>query len=891
MHARVCLTILISALLPVITFPALSAMAQDIKFVERPENEFLILALNVNGVERDEGIVAYLPETQSPDKVLVPLGDFAQALSFSIEVNPGEGIAEGWFINEAKIFQLDLRAKQVTVGGVKTPLADGVAEAQTDDIFVRAEALERWFEVNIELDMSSLTLFIDTKTALPFQQIGERRERAERLLKKSYYNYNQAENAVLLPYKNFSLPHFIFQQSLTASKNTEQFNYSTASALQAHFDFMKFGTRLLLAGQYKKDDRFQISNSELTFTRRSPDRDLLGPLDAGLLAIGDVDYPDTPLFKGGQRGRGVAVSSDPQVSASFATNTEEFSIEGEAPIGWDAELYRNGHFIDFQEIGNDGRYDFENVTLLGGLNQFEIILYGPEGQKRTVTRQVYRGAEMLPAGDFRYSMSAGQPKADFLPLTEEPESDGTAGGSAQFFYGLTKYLTAGVSLFTGEDGSQQVRGRSNAATVSTIFSFLGTNTQLQAMAANKGRRSYDLEARTRFAGINLSFRHRENKGFLAEDKDVKRESGLHLTRSFGFLNTSLYGEKRTFQLKEIETAIGNLLSVDFFGMKFTNQLEKVLSKNEQQERFNGDFSILSSIFDTRLRGNLLYDLDPKASERLISARFSVFKDFANDTSLRITGEHQFDSGINSINLRYSYPVGPFYLDLTGGASDNDNYQAGITLRAALQPDATGNYGLVDARKGGLTNLGIRGFIDKNNNSLFDEGDEPIENVIFKASRGQVEGATGKDGLAVLNGLGEAPTRFSVDKASIPDIYLKAAKDSFDLIPRQGASSIIDFAFVQLGEIDGYVLLTGEDGESRNPAQGIEIEIADAQSGLAMETVKSEFDGYYLISSIPLGSYVIRVLPVWMEEEEEMPSREVTLTAEEPFISDVNFLLP
>ncbi len=139
----------------------------------------------------------------------------------------------------------------------------------------------------------------------------------------------------------------------------------------------------MLSGSKGTQSSGRIDNSKLTFEPRDPSREMLGFMKAGAVSFGDITYPDVPLAVGRKRGRGVSVSSDSKFGAYRSSSAETYAVDGDAPIGWDAELYRNGYFVAFQEVSADGRYNFEDVELVRGFNLMQVILYGPEGQKQT----------------------------------------------------------------------------------------------------------------------------------------------------------------------------------------------------------------------------------------------------------------------------------------------------------------------------------------------------------------------------------------------------------------------------------------------------------------------------------------------------------------------------
>ena len=197
--------------------PAAPAIGEGVEFVERPDDEFLILALEINGTLREDGVEAWLPLEAGPSGVLVPLGAISRAMSYVIEANPGDGLAEGWFQREARLFQLDLLAKSVIVDGNRFALPSGGAEAHVDDIYVRAELLSAWFELEITLDLSSLILSVSSEGALPFQERQERQARYRRLGRRFAHDEIDPETVVFLPYSTASRPALLLSQSIGAS--------------------------------------------------------------------------------------------------------------------------------------------------------------------------------------------------------------------------------------------------------------------------------------------------------------------------------------------------------------------------------------------------------------------------------------------------------------------------------------------------------------------------------------------------------------------------------------------------------------------------------------------------------------------------------------------------
>ncbi len=841
--------------------------------VERPEDDQIIVGINVNGIPREQGMTVFLPLESSLEDVLVPLGQISELMSFSIESNAGDKKAEGFFIKEENAFQLDLNTKEVLVNGQKFALQDGEAEIQEDDIYVKASSLEDWFGIKIKFDMSELVLNITSEADLPFQERMKRLLNAERRKKTYVFDPIKPENAQLAPYRNFSFPSIYTTTSVGARKSPAGTSVIGTGTLQGNQDIAKFEADYSFGTRYNSLVSSEISSARLTLQRRDVSKNLLGPLHAGRISLGDVAFPTVPLFLGGQRGMGVEVSSDSRLGQRYASNSENFILDGDAPVGWDAELYRNGAFIAFQQIGPDGRFVFENLNLNNGFNSFEIVLYGPQGQKTVIRREITRGARSLRKGEIQYDFAAGMPGSDLLPFSENSRTERTAGMSGQAFYGFTNFFTMGASVYSGPqdtitDSARRFSSesiidaeddpfddrfsttRSTGAAISASASFLGMNFQGQVLGADKGRRAYEAGVVAKPFGINLGLSRTEYKNFLEEDQDIKSRTEISASRNFGKFSTSLRVQQRDFLEREDDTIIENVTSFKFLGVNISNDLVRTLSKNDGIDDFEGEITALTDIYGVRFRTALIYDLDTDAQSRYRRISFSGQKSLTSRSSLRFEGAHEFDSDIDSLNLRFSRDFAKFGLDLDATANTDQNYSLTVGLRTALQPDQNNRYHTVDPRSGGLASLGARAFIDSNDNGTFDQDEILIENVQFKASTSSDKSNTDEQGVAYITNLGEAPVRLSVVSESIPDIYLAPKFDHRDLIPRRGSTPIIDFPFVKMSEISGYLV------HLKRGLEGVVVRLINGGDGSEVEKTETDSDGYFIFPAVKGGNYKI-----------------------------------
>ena len=833
------------------------------------------VGMEIDGIPLDDNLTVFLPSGETLENVLIPLGAFSEIMTLPIKANVGDKRAEGFIKTEDNAFQLDLNTGEVLFNGSRVKLDKNEAIIHEGDIYVRASSIKKWLDIAINFDMSQLTLHIRPKEKLPFQERLERLARAAKLGKTYNYEPVKPENSELAPYKNFSLPSLYLNNSVGYTKTQTGSSVAVLNSLQGNQDIAQLEADYTFSNRYDSvGDSNGITGARATLQRRDVLNRMLGPLKAGKIAFGDVSFPSVPLFLGGNSGAGVLISSDSRLGNSYANNTGNFILDGDAPVGYDAELYKNGAFIAFQQIGPDGRYSFPNLDLNTGFNNFQIILYGPQGQKTIVNREVTRGSRMLKKGETQYDIAAGMPRSDFLPFAKTAQKDRMVGASGQVFHGIADNVTMGTSFFSGPQdagnlsidrlasNSLPILGvdntdrnntvRATGATISGSVSFLGMNFQEQALQANNNRSAYESSVNTRIFGTNLGLSHTLYKNFLAENQKVKAESELSAFRSFDKFTMGFQVQKIDYLDQTDEVNLENTVSFNFFGVSINNDLVKHLTENHVNENLQGELTAaVSGWKGVRFRGSLLYDLEPDPGQSAYQRLgFSAQKNFTERTSVRLEGIHDFQSDIDQLDMTLSRDYAKFGVDFNAVATTNNDYAFTVGLRHALQPDNEGHYHLVDPRTGGQAALGVRAFMDNNNNRVFDAGDKPLEGIDFAVSTSSDHATTNKDGIAYISNLGETPMRMRVVTESIPDIYLAPEFDHRDLIPRRGSTPIIDFPFVKMSEIAGYLT------HLKEGVEGVIVKLLSAVNGDVVEQTETDADGYFIFPAVKGGSYKI-----------------------------------
>jgi hypothetical protein len=189
---------------------------------------------------------------------------------------------------------------------------------------------------------------------------------------------------------------------------------------------------------------------------------------------------------------------------------------------------------------------------------------------------------------------------------------------------------------------------------------------------------------------------------------------------------------------------------------------------------------------------------------------------------------------------------------------------------------------------GRGSVSARVFLDNNQDGIFNENDEAIENVGFTINGGYQKVRTDKNGIAFLTGITEhRPVNIAVAVATLNDPLWTPALEGMRIVPRPGQAMQLDFPVFSNGEIDGTIYLVKEDRTV--PAGRVKVEAVN-QQGRVIRSTTTEYDGFYVISNIPPGDYSVRVSPeqlnrLNLQVDAGLP---VVISADDQFKSGIDF---
>lgn len=820
------------------------------------EDNLLVLGMKYKEWDMNAGLAAY----GNSDAVMLPLGGVAASLDFNIHVDDELEGATGWFISEDRHFSMDLKKNEVTVAGTKKTLPAGMVIRGDDDIYVDSKTLGQWFPVDFNIRFSEMTVDVAPREKLAFQ------EKLDREQKRDDIRAGGGRSEATLPlaemdYKPFSMPFADVSLNTTVSDSRKKdpevrSNYSVL----AQGDMAYMTSNIYLNG----NDENGVDNLRMKLERTDPEGGLLGPLGASRYAMGDVESGNFPILGYNDVERGFSITNG-DINRSYDFDTTRF--EGNLSPGWEVEVYRNDNLIDSEVVGSGGRYDFEEPIYYGN-NDFKLVFYGPQGQRREETKRVTIGEGMLKKGDDQYRLSLtqkGTQTVDSKNLTDVLDR-GSVRAVAQFERGLTENLSVGTGV-----SSVEIEGeRHNYLNLGLRGSAAGIFGKADYLYDTQGGHAVELSALTTLGPLSVRARQELYSDFITEetyDNTSPVKAVTEVSARGTIPSTRITPDLPfTVALKDIDrenshqTELSNRLSTRLGGVSLSNIMTATFNDDAADETtVEGSFQASGRLGPTYLRGSLDYDLGPEIKAtameisdywRLndsLSAEVKLKHDLGDVDRTTVSSSLNWDTGKVTVSPRVSY-------------DSEGNFSGFVSANFSLGKEPRSNRLDFSSRpRSDSGAVSAMVFHDRNNNKVFDADDRRLEGVEVRAPQAGRDLKTDENGVAFLTGLPKFKTTdIEVNRGTLEDPFHEPSGEGNSILPRPGGIQEIDIPVITVGEIDGTLYTQTADGRKKR-AVNAQIQLVDA-SGEVVQTVKSEYDGFYLFMKVPPGPYTVRVNP-------------------------------
>lgn len=859
-----------------LAFPVVSS-AEDVttdKWTPRDE-DLRLLQIQVEKYKLED----ILPTYQRKDYLLVPLGYMAEILDLAIEVDIGTGVAKGFVFNEQSTFYLDTARNEVIIKGVSSTYDQSLVYVLDDDIYVDGSLLSQWFDITINADLLASSITFKAKDQFPFILRMQREEKIAKTRARlgadiPYYPYHYE------PYDMLNAP-FIDQTFESTNRYGDDTTNTLNSITYMTADLLGMSSSLYLFAS--QDDI--LNDYRFTLGKKDPEAELLGFAKASEYAMGSITEPRLKnITIPGNQEPGALISSFP---LNQQAEYDRHRFRGNLLPGWEVELYHNDRLIGYQSIPVDGQYDFDDIPILFGRNYFRLVFYGPQGQVREQEEIFELGQSLTKKGEHYYRALA---------------SDNERGGSratVQYDVGLSDRFSAsfiGASIPLNDSSTTVEQHNYVQAGIRGFWeSFFASVDMIDDI---DGGEAVNFDLQTGFGSTVIKFNHTILNQFFSEEyqlaaQEFKDNTEFRIDTAIppSFLPRipfTLGLKMSDFVSGNDRNELTNLLSLQTYGLSLSNQLTYV-ENSSAKNIFTGKFGLSSYIGGTSVRGGINYLFQPveEVTSVDITVRPRLYKKFQFTYGLN----YFFVSDLTQVSASASKAIGKYNLSFGARYNTDDVFSLDARFSIGIGREPREKKWEANALAiAGRGSVSARVFLDNNQDGLYNEGDEAIENVGFTLNSGYQKTKTDKNGIAYITGIPEyRPVNIAINKSTLVDPLWTAALDGMRIVPRPGQAMQLDFPIFTSGEIDGTAYLTR--GDKEIPAGRVKVEIVD-KKGRVIRFATTEYDGFYVISNIPLGEYTVRISPAQLNELNLQVETEplIVISAKNQFESGVDFIL-
>jgi hypothetical protein len=620
-------------------------------------------------------------------------------------------------------------------------------------------------------------------------------------------------------------------------------------SIEANGSVLASGELLGLAGRVRVGFSFgEPPQFGITLSNASERPELLGPLGARNLAIGDVIAPAQPLISDSLGGRGIVISSRPPWSVDLVDRIE---LTGPLAHGWEAELWQDERLVAVCREGDQaGNWRFADLSLRTGRNRWLVRLHGPHGEieERIFVRIV--GPQMNAENEIEYSFGfvdggrpvLGEPEEQArLPLTGPT-------AFATLDWGVSQQLTARMDL-------RVTQGREPALALGMEGSLGGGLWAGTLARTSAGDLAAAVRLARRFGSSDFVFdfsRHggESDPAAPAVVRDNEQIIALEGQGRLGFGQLSLpwqvRAESATLRGGREQQAIAARIGLPLADWQANAQIGLQRS-GEGAWQGNSVFSATAQLEGWRLRGGLNAQIDNGLA--LGGIQLSAIRPMPTG-SLALDLDWDVASGALGAGVSINHELGPFGLS-AGAGFGRDGWRIGLGINLGLW---RGGPRWRTARAGIASSGAVlaRTFVDADLDGVFDDEEEPVAGARFIVGSAVRREETAESGEAFLRGLPAGPAvDLETQLSSLPDFSLRPARAGDRVELRPGEIRELAIPLQVTGSIEIEVLLQA--GENLVPRSGVEVVLRDGAGNEAARGI-TDFAGFALFEGLKFGEY-------------------------------------
>ncbi|MFL6657549.1 MAG: hypothetical protein ACJ8GW_05725 [Massilia sp.] len=768
-----------------------------------------------------EAIGAY----QQGDEVLLPLGEVAHLLTIAISVSPADCQASGYILDQARGFHFDGQSRSVLRGETRTSVAPGLLRCEDDDIYIASSLLASWLPLDLGIDLANLSLQVKAREPLPLQARFARMDRQLPGAVAAAPSYPRVNT----PYDLASAPFIDQTISMEAERTPAQKRSRTTIISYLTADLGGAEAALYVNSAQR---------TRWTLGRQDPDANLLGPLHARTVQVGSVVLPGVPnVALGSAGGNGLLVSNR---GLGQPMQFDRHQFQGDLAPGWDVELYFNEALIGVQQARPDGRYQFDDLPLVYGANEFRLVFHGPLGQLHIERHSFMIDQSRLAPGELAYSVALQR-------------DDGGRGHTLlQTDAGISKQLSASAGVLRVGDGATA----RNYANVGLHAYFDHLVVDAAAVRVDTGGILTQLGVRTRLGPFAYAASRAWARDFVSDFyQDLRLRDEVRIDGVPAGMPVSVLARSERLTSGAARRELALRLAAYRWGTALSHALHWQSGVGPAQA--DGMLQASRRVAGIGMSAQMQYAIRPNACLSALTLAADKFLDNGYVANVGVT--RSFTDRQRRITAALNKNLGRFGMGINGFVAERGGWGVGVQLFvAAGREPRRGRWQSDAAPMAGTGSASLRAFLDTNRNGVLDAGETPLANVGFLVNGAPQIVRTDGDGVAWLGRLPPSQeAAIAIDPNTLEDPQWQALQAGVRIVPRAGKVSEVDFAIGMVGEIDG-VTFRLEKGKKR-PASQLQLQLVDVANKV-VTSASSGADGYFLMTAIAPGRYQLRVAP-------------------------------
>lgn len=861
------------------SWPGFSQIEETIPHVDRTE---WIANFEINDLQLAEALIF----VEQKGRLYAPLEDVLRGLELKFDINPDLKSGSGWVVQVQRKVEVNFEKNFAITDGQKKNISSDDYFFEQGVCYMGVDTISEIWPVVLSFDKRRLTVKASGKEKLP---IEVRLEREERRKKLSHKNKNKSEYPLIEnPYSSGTFPSI--DMNLSSGYDRDRLGYSQFNLTGAS-DLAESGLDFFFAGDTKKS----VTDGRITMGRESNEGNVFGIRELRTAKVGDVTMPGINLVSNPRFERGIEISTAP---LNYLTDLGYTNIDGHGSPGTEVELYRGNELIDFQIITKDGRYNFVNVPLIIGRNDFRTVTYSSNGQieENEHTVRVEDALVKEHSGAFQFYMTeSGYSTGQYLGINSpnQPSSKQTS-SLFQYEYGITPLISVRAfqarmpdrqsliddnqfrsitslrplfpSTFDATLSRSQSSFMNNYTGAGLKWSALGVYWKGDAVKDEFNGQASEVSALSGFENYTLNLGHARFNNFVSaysyfngdflRDKDRAR-----LASNWSFYpgtntDSDLQWEKKRGVLDSSEEKSIWRISQRIKKWRITNHITQTWFRGYDTNTMatrTGDLEIYTRPSRWDYTAGLSYSI--LEITRATSERILVGVDATSESRFDFGWQRDLNPILDTFVFQMSKKWNEFRTGLQTRWDQNNEWTVLATLTFGLAKSPTTNNLFMSPDSLATTGM-IYPDIDL---EKFDPETQKIKStplpeadlLVFNQER---KSNWDRPQPNIIRGLtaGEK-TDVSVSTASLPDPYWTPEKKGVSVIPRRGVILKVPMTVVETGEIEG-TLKNGNEILS-----GVKVQLENQEHVIIAQT-RTSFDGSFYFNNLMAGTYLIRKDP-------------------------------